>query len=525
MSTASGGSTQPTDPDNQTCSFDVRYAVTDLSPTAYDAVMTVTSNRDAPAPLQIVYRFAGDRASLDLAYVNNAVIVTKGNGTLGVPTRLKTSTSYRRGQQTEISSGVVAVGRLGDGFAPETRLGVQDLNVNGVPCEAKGGGLMGYETCMNAMSFFTSFNGRPPPARGADECAMVFCCGVVPVVVEEAVVEEASVVVGDVVAVGVAPTADSSSWVGGNGGNGSNVTSASSNTGSSNTGVLIGAVVGVAAALLVVVLASLVVIRRRRQQRRVNQGGDGDGDGRGGDTMRRLGSSSSSSSKQQLSRMGTSPFASPTNRISLAASTVGVNSHHLATQGSLSRSSLGASTSLRSMVGSSMMQSMSSIHEDGEILPTPIDHLPDDLPEDVILHEKLGAGAFGTVFKGEWGGHTVAVKVLQTAYASDSREMDSFRQEIAVLSGLRHPNIVAFLAACTIPPDICIVEELAEGGSLHSKLHGTSGEENRCRPMPADRVVQVAIDVSQAMVYLHPNIVHRDLKSQNVLLDKDGTYS
>ena len=143
----------------------------------------------------------------------------------------------------------------------------------------------------------------------------------------------------------------------------------------------------------------------------------------------------------------------------------------------------------------------------------------------MILHEKLGAGAFGTVFKGEWGGHTVAVKVLQTAYASDSREMDSFRQEIAVLSGLRHPNIVAFLAACTIPPDICIVEELAEGGSLHSKLHGTSGEENRCRPMPADRVVQVAIDVSQAMVYLHPNIVHRDLKSQNVLLDKDGTYS
>ena len=160
-SSALGGS-QQTDEDPVTCSFDVRYAVTDLAPTAYDAVMTVTSNRDAPAPLQIVYRFAGDRASLDLAYVNNAVIVTKGNGALGVPTRLKTSNSYRRGQQAEITSGVVAVGR--DGFGPEMGLGVQDLNVNGVPCEAKGGGSMGYETCMNAMSFFTSFNGRPPPA-------------------------------------------------------------------------------------------------------------------------------------------------------------------------------------------------------------------------------------------------------------------------------------------------------------------------------------------------------------------------
>lgn len=43
---------------------------------------------------------------------------------------------------------------------------------------------------------------------------------------------------------------------------------------------------------------------------------------------------------------------------------------------------------------------------------------------------------------------------------------------MAVLSQLRHPNIVSLLAACTEPPAICIIEELAEGGSLHDRLHG-----------------------------------------------------
>ena len=41
-----------------------------------------------------------------------------------------------------------------------------------------------------------------------------------------------------------------------------------------------------------------------------------------------------------------------------------------------------------------------------------------------------------------------------------------------MLSQLRHPHIVAFLAACTEPPSICIVEELVAGGSLHDRLHG-----------------------------------------------------
>jgi hypothetical protein len=56
------------------------------------------------------------------------------------------------------------------------------------------------------------------------------------------------------------------------------------------------------------------------------------------------------------------------------------------------------------------------------------------------------------------------------------------RQEVSVLSQLKHENIICFYAACTVPPNICIIEELAEGGSLHTRLHGRPGK-RKTRPL------------------------------------------
>ena len=85
----------------------------------------------------------------------------------------------------------------------------------------------------------------------------------------------------------------------------------------------------------------------------------------------------------------------------------------------------------------------------------------------------------------------------------------------------RHPNIVQFLGVATAPgtpPELCIILEYCERGSLWQILHDRSVElkwHNRQR---------MAMDIAKAVLYLHtchdPPILHRDLKSLNIVLDR-----
>jgi len=85
------------------------------------------------------------------------------------------------------------------------------------------------------------------------------------------------------------------------------------------------------------------------------------------------------------------------------------------------------------------------------------------------------------------------------------------------MEALRHPNIVMFLGACTKPPNFAIVLEYCSGGTLWSLLQQKSIE------LSWEDRRQLALDTAKGMNYLHDRptpILHRDLKSLNLLLDE-----
>ncbi|KAK4768820.1 hypothetical protein SAY86_026970 [Trapa natans] len=137
--------------------------------------------------------------------------------------------------------------------------------------------------------------------------------------------------------------------------------------------------------------------------------------------------------------------------------------------------------------------------------------------EDLQLGERIGIGSYGEVYHAEWNGTEVAVKkFLDQDFSGDA--LVQFKCEIEIMLRLRHPNVVLFMGAVTRPPHFSILTEFLPRGSLYRLLHrqGTLLDEKRRMKM--------ALDVAKGMNYLHtshPTIVHRDLKSPNLLVDKN----
>ncbi|XP_010262154.1 PREDICTED: serine/threonine-protein kinase EDR1 isoform X2 [Nelumbo nucifera] len=137
--------------------------------------------------------------------------------------------------------------------------------------------------------------------------------------------------------------------------------------------------------------------------------------------------------------------------------------------------------------------------------------------EDLQIGERIGLGSYGEVYRADWNGTEVAVKkFLDQDFSGDA--LQQFRCEVMIMLRLRHPNVVLFMGAVTWPPNLSILTEFLPRGSLYRLMHRPNVQ------LDEKRRLRMALDVAKGMNYLHtshPTIVHRDLKSPNLLVDKN----
>ncbi|XP_064999968.1 LEAF RUST 10 DISEASE-RESISTANCE LOCUS RECEPTOR-LIKE PROTEIN KINASE-like 1.2 isoform X2 [Musa acuminata AAA Group] len=132
----------------------------------------------------------------------------------------------------------------------------------------------------------------------------------------------------------------------------------------------------------------------------------------------------------------------------------------------------------------------------------------------------LGDGGFCTVYKGKiQDGRTVAVKRL---YENNYRRVEQFMNEIQILSRLRHQRLV-ILYGCTSHQsrELLLVYEFVSNGTLAHHLHGSPA--SQCILTWPMRL-RIAIETADALAYLHavnPPVIHRDVKTNNILLDSN----
>ncbi|XP_054768825.2 E3 ubiquitin-protein ligase MIB2-like [Lytechinus pictus] len=139
-------------------------------------------------------------------------------------------------------------------------------------------------------------------------------------------------------------------------------------------------------------------------------------------------------------------------------------------------------------------------------------HVIEDPKNEVKLMEMIGKGGFGEVWKGNWRGTPVAIKILTTEGSQESE----VEQEVAVHKRALHPNIVQLMAVGhqRSPSNSMIVMQLINGSDLNTIIFKEGN--------PYDFLTKVRLsrDLLSAITFLHHcNILHLDIKPQNVMVE------
>lgn len=134
----------------------------------------------------------------------------------------------------------------------------------------------------------------------------------------------------------------------------------------------------------------------------------------------------------------------------------------------------------------------------------------------------IGYGGFGEVFKASLkDGSSVAIKKLIRLSCQGDRE---FMAEMETLGKIKHRNLVPLLGYCKIGEERLLVYEFMEFGSLEEMLHGRAKTRDR-RILTWEERKKIARGAAKGLCFLHhnciPHIIHRDMKSSNVLLDHE----
>jgi kinase len=153
----------------------------------------------------------------------------------------------------------------------------------------------------------------------------------------------------------------------------------------------------------------------------------------------------------------------------------------------------------------------------------------------MIEENLIGTGGSGWVYRVAIGNHAnevVAVKKIYNQAKFDMMLEREFESEVKILGSIRHSNIIKLLCCISSPDSKLLVYEYMKNGSLNRWLHekrripvGTV--ETPTRSLDWLTRFQIAIDAARGLCYMHhecvPPIVHRDVKSSNILLDSDFT--